>query len=52
MPDLQKPQLQLFQPVVPPPGLIPCALNAALAMLLRELMLSVVEVADGEKADE
>jgi hypothetical protein len=52
MADLPRPQLKLFQPSVPPPGLIPRTLDAALTMLLRELMLSVVEDAVGEKADE
>jgi len=52
MPDLPISQLELFQPTVPPPGLIPRTVDAALTMLLRELMLSVLEDAGEEKADE
>ena len=43
MPDLPVTQPELFQPEVPPPELIPRAVDAALTMLLRELMLSILE---------
>jgi len=46
------PQLELFQPSVPPPGRIPRTVDATLTMLLRELMLSVLEDSGGEEADE
>jgi hypothetical protein len=52
MADLPIPQFELFQPSAPPSELIPRTLDAALTMLLRELMLSVVDDAGGEKADE
>jgi hypothetical protein len=52
MADLPIPQLELFQSLVPPPGLIPQALDAALTMLLRELMQSVIEDASAETVEE
>lgn len=46
------PQCDLFPPPSPSPGLIPQAAAAEITALLRELMLSVVQTAAAEKADE
>ncbi|MBV8158496.1 MAG: hypothetical protein JO278_12605 [Dyella sp.] len=52
MSDLQMPQLELFRTSGPLPGLLPPAVDVALTMLLRDLMLSVLEHAGEEEVDE